>query len=131
MFRSINYFEFIILFLLCIIFYAAMDYYSNNALELAKTLPVLRKVMLLRIIFSVAFATLLGFIGVKITGHTWPAALVHAVVVASMLLMDFSIQELLADWMLALLLIGGTASITALAGGLTLSYYWLRNRRRW
>ncbi len=130
MFKRIYYSEYIILFFLCFIFYTAMHYYSTSALEGVKTIHIVRNVMLLRTIFCVAFAIFLGFIGVKMTGHTWPAALVHGVAVMSMLAMDFSLKELLADWMLVLIIVSVTSSITALAGGLTLGYYWLRSRRR-
>ncbi len=121
--------EYIVLFALCTIFYVAMDYYSSSVLDGAKNMMVIRDVMRLRIIFSVGFAILLGFMGFKITGHVWPAALVHGLVVACMLVIDLSLNELLADWMLALWLIAIPASITALSGGLALGYYWIRSKR--
>ncbi len=127
--NRINYAEFIILFVLCLIFYSALNYYADVALEGTKTIILVRRVLLLRLIFSVTFALLLGFIGVKISGHVWPATLVHAVVVTGMLLFDLSLNELRADWMLIVLIVGTVASITALGGGLTLAYYWLRTRR--
>ncbi len=129
MFKKFHYSEFIILFLLCLIFYSVLHFYASNAMEGTKTIIVLRRVMLLRTIFSFVFAALLGFIGVKITGHVWPAAIVHALVVAGMLSMDLSMAEITKDWMLVLMIVAIVASITALGGGLTLAYYWFRTRR--
>ncbi len=130
MLRRFNYPEFIILFLLCLVFYTAMHYYSSSVLDGVKSIELVRKVMFLRLIFSVSFAILLGVIGVKLSGHIWPAALVHGAVVAGMLIMDFSLKELMADWILVLMLVGTVASISALSGALMLGYYWLRSKRR-
>ncbi len=129
MFKRLYNPEFIILFILCFIFYGALHFYASNAMDGVKTIEVVRRVMLLRTIFSFVFAALLGFIGVKMTGQVWPATLVHAFVVAIMLSLDLSITEMMQDWMLVLIIVGIVASITALGGGLTLAYYWFRMRR--
>ncbi len=129
MFKRLFYPEFIILFALCLIFYTFMHFYSATALEGVNNIEIFRKIILLRTIFSFIFAVLLGFIGVKITGHIWPAALVHAITVGIMLSMDLSLAEISQDWMLVLIIVSIVASITALGGGLTLAYYWLRTRR--
>ncbi len=106
-----------------------MHYYSNSALEGVVSIHIVRNVVLLRMIFNISFAILLGVIGFKIAGRVWPAAFVHGIVVIAMLIIDTSIKEILNDWMLAVLIAGTTASITALAGGLTLAYYWFRMKK--
>ncbi len=129
MLKRFYYPEYIILFILCLIFYAFMHFYSTNAFEGVQTIEIVRRIILLRTVFSFIFALLLGYIGVKMTGHIWPATLVHAVVVTGMLSIDLSLAEITQDWMLVFIIVGIVASVTALGGGLTLAYYWFRTRR--
>ncbi len=116
------------LFLLGIVFYVAMHYFSQGALDKAQTEQALFQIMFLRAAFSILFAMLLGFMGVKMTGHVWPAILVHCILVLGILTIDMSIAELVQDWEITLLIVATVGSITGIAGGLTLGIMWFRQR---
>ncbi len=116
----------VILLVLCAIFYVMLHYYAISTLEGVTSVAVMEKVMALRMIFSGAFCMLLGYMGVKLTGHVWPAMLVHTSVVLGLLLVDIPVMQMVQNWQLTLLILASVASLTGVAGGLTLGIFWLR-----
>ena len=112
--------------LLCALFYAALNYYSGNALSSIddiQLLPVdgprmsaaaLQRLLALRAAFTVLFCLLLGFMGHRVTGKLWPAPLVHAVAAGIMLWQEVPQAILLDNIPLAL-------GLMAVVGVLTLA----------
>ncbi len=118
----------LILAALCGIFYTVLYFYTQSALEDAQTKGAVQYILQLRATFSFFFSLLLGFVGVKLSGHILPAMLVHTVIVATMLLIDVSWQQLVAEWELSLLILATIAGITGVASAVTLCIFWLMHR---
>ncbi len=116
----------VILGVLCAIFYSALYYYGSSVLDGTTNIALIERVMALRMTFSGAFCVLLGYIGVKLTGHVWPAMVVHTLAVSGLLLMDVSFASMVQNWDITLLILSGVAALTGVAGGLSLALLWLR-----
>ncbi len=117
-----------ILLVLSGVFYTVMHFYATGAMsdEATLTPALMERVLALRMVFSGAFCMLLGYMGVKLTGHVWPAMLVHTLAVAVLLLVDLPLEQVLQDWDISLLILASVASLTGVAGGLSLGILWLR-----
>ncbi len=115
-----------LLLALSAIFYTAMHFYANSALDGQVTAVLIERVFALRMLFSAIFCFLLGYMGVKLTGHVWPAMVAHAVAVTALLLVDLSLEQIMQEWEISLLIIASVASLTGVAGGLSLGLLWLR-----
>ncbi len=108
------------------IFYTVMHFYASGVLAGTSSVPLLEKVLALRMIFSGVFCVMLGYLGVKLTGHVWPAMVVHTGVVAALLLLDIPLEQVVQHWDISVLVLASVASLTGVAGGLTLGLFWLR-----
>ncbi len=119
-----------ILSMLCIIFYSAMHYYALSALEDVPqvSMALVNELVNLRMLSSACFCVLLGYIGVKLSGHVWPAMLVHTLTVIVLLSIDFSFQEIMKDWQITLFIVASVASLTGLASTFTLFIFWIKRR---
>ncbi len=118
----------IVLVALCLIFYTAMHFYAKSALEGVHTEDAVYHILQLRVIFSLFFSLLLGFLGVKMSGHVWPAMLAHTLVVALMLLIDIPWQQLTTHWDITFLILALIAGVTGAASALTYGIFWLLHR---
>ncbi len=120
----------LLLVLLCVIFYAALQYYTHNTLNSVGQVSValLDKLLALRMFLSGLFCLLLGYMGVKLSGQVWPAVLIHCLVVIAILCIDLSPAQIIAHWDITLLILSAVAALTGVAGGLTLGLFWLRMR---
>ncbi len=116
----------VILLVVSAIFYTAMQYYAGHALEGKPTMALIERVMALRMFFSGIFCMLLGYMGVKLTGHVWPAMVAHSVVVIGLLLIDIPLEQMVQNWEITLLIVAGVAALTGVAGGISLGIFWLR-----
>ncbi len=128
MFSLVRFAPIIVLGALCLVFYTAMHFYAQSAMEAAQGEEAVYHVLQLRVIFSLLFSVLLGFLGVKMSGHVWPAMLAHTLVVALMLLLDIPWEQLTAHWDITLLILGLIAGVTGVASGITLGIFWLLHR---
>ena len=102
--------------ILCALFYTALDYYAATALRNVSDMQGLsaqgpqlgvaafKRLLALRLIFTLFFCWLLGVVGWRITGTVWAAACVHAAAVLVMLWLSVPTATLLASWYLGLLL---------------------------
>ncbi len=122
-----------ILFGLSIIFYGALHYYASHALEQVEqtqkmSIVLFDRILALRMFLSGLFALLIGYIGVKLTGHVWPAMLVHTITVAGLLLIDLPFKTIVQHYDITFLILSAVAAITGIAGGITLGIFWLRMR---
>ncbi len=119
-----------ILSMLCIIFYSAMHYYSVSALEDAPqvNIALVNELVNIRMFSSACFCVLLGYLGVKLSGHVWPAMLVHTLAVTVLLIIDLSLQEILKEWQITLLILASVASLTGLTSAFTLFIFWMKIR---
>ncbi len=122
-----------ILFILSIIFYSALQYYASTALSEAEqagkvSVALHDRLLALRMMLSGIFCLLMGYMGVKLTGHIWPAVLVHSLVVAGLLVIDLPLTIIISNYDITLLILGAVAGITGLAGALTLGILWLSSR---
>ncbi len=117
-----------VLFVLSAIFYTVMHFYAANILQDSAqvTAAMVEHVLSLRMLFSGVFCVLLGYMGVKLTGHVWPAMVVHTCAVAVMLCIDLPLEQVLGHWDISLLILITVASLTGVAGGLALGLMWLR-----
>ncbi len=117
-----------ILTMLSCIFYAALHYYATSALENAPqvTVAFLDKIVTLRMFFSGLFCLLLGYLGVKLSGHIWPAMLVHTLVVFGLLVWDLPLAQMWQHWEITLLILAAVAALTGIASALTLGLFWLK-----
>ncbi len=117
-----------ILLALSAIFYTVMHFYASSALEESASLSagLVEHVLALRMLMSGVFCMLLGYMGVKLTGHVWPAMVAHTLVVAVLLVVDLPLEQVLHDWDISLLILAAVASLTGVAGGLSLGILWLR-----
>lgn len=129
-FRPLQFPALFLLGIMCLIFYAALDYYAGGALNTIHSPSGFERIMVLRAGFSVLFSVLLGVVGAKITGKIWPATMVHLVAVSFMLCMDMGIEQMLADWDISLILLGGMGTITALASAGSLFSRWVDGKVR-
>ncbi len=121
--------EFFVLFLLCAIFYAVVQFSAGAALEKVTTPQAIEHITFLRIVASGIFALFLGIMGVKISMRIWPAVFVHSFVVSAMLAFDIPLDMLITNWNITLFIIGLMAGLTGVSGGLYLGYLWFRYRR--
>ncbi len=122
-----------ILFGLSVIFYGALHYYASHALEQAEqtqkmNVVLFDRILALRMFLSGLFALLIGYIGVKLTGHVWPAMLVHTITVAGLLLIDLPFKIIIQHYDITFLILSAVAAATGISGGITLGIFWLRTR---
>ncbi len=117
-----------ILCMLSAIFYTILHFYAVNALQDAPqvTVALVDKIASLRMLFSGLFCVFLGYIGVRLSGHIWPAMLVHTVVVFVLLALDLSLSQMWQHWQITLLILAAVAAITGLASTLTLGLFWFK-----
>ncbi len=121
-----------ILFIMSAIFYTAIHFYTNYAIQNAGTqtpevlASFLERLLALRMILSGCFCILIGFISVKLSGHVWPGVLIHTLVVLIIMLLDLPLEQMLTHWDITLLILATVTSITGVSGGLTLAFFWLR-----
>ncbi len=108
------------------IFYTVMHFYAASALEGNPSSALVEKILSLRMLFSGVFCIMLGYLGVKLSGHVWPAVVVHTGVVAALLLFDIPLEQVVQHWDITLLVLASVASLTGVAGGFTLVLFWLR-----
>ncbi len=116
----------VILTVICAIFYTILQYYAASVLGETNNIALIERVMALRMLFSGLFCVLLGFMGVKLTGHVWPAVLVHTAAVLVLLLLDIPWNTIVQDWEITALILAAVAALTGVAGGITLTVVWLR-----
>ncbi len=116
----------VILTVICVIFYTVLQYYATSVLGETSNAALIERVMALRMLFSGLFCLLLGFMGVKLTGHVWPAVLVHTAAVLLLLLLDIPWNTMVQEWEITALILAAVAALTGVAGGITLALVWLR-----
>ncbi len=121
----------VILFVICAIFYTALHFYASSAMDQANltqkmSVALLDKILALRMLLCGIFCLLIGYMGVKLTGHILPATIAHTCTVAALLLVDLSFNTTITHYDITLLILGCVAAVTALAGAATLAFFWLR-----